>query len=244
MSRSRRLWLPVVGLAASFHAASAYAEIVLGHTRAVYHTENRDITLALSNTARGPRLVQAWIDRGDPQAGPGQAEAPFTVVPPVLRIEGGKSTALRIAWVPQEQALPVHQESVFWVNVLSVGPQAQHAQAGSVSFAFRTRIKLFVRPPGLPGKVEEAPAALQWRLPDPGRAELEVYNPTAYHVTLSRLSLMTDSAYTAADPPMVGPGQVLRIPLSGAALKAKGTARLSFSSIDDHGATQHHRLDL
>ncbi|WP_211454714.1 fimbrial biogenesis chaperone [Collimonas antrihumi] len=112
-------------------SAPAQADIVFSKTRAIYPMQEREITVTLSNeNATAPRLMQAWIDDGDINGAPEQIDVPFTLTPPVFRMEAGKSQALRVVYAREDgkgKALPKDKESVFWLNVLAVPPRPHDA---------------------------------------------------------------------------------------------------------------------
>ncbi|TFY94220.1 molecular chaperone [Pseudomonas nabeulensis] len=218
------------GLACLLIVGHAHAEVVLDRTRTVILTSAREATVQLTNEADSPRVIKLWIDAGDPQQPPEFADVPFTLPTPIKRIDAKKGLALRLIFHPdQAQHLATDRETVYWLNVLSVRPTVA---GNAVHLAFRTRIKLFVRPESLPGRAEDAPGELRWRVVD---GDLEVHNPSAYHVTLSSVAF---NARRNDDPPMLAPYGTTVIPLK---TSSDGTG-LRFSSIDDHGTIQQHQV--
>ena len=106
----------------------ARGEIVIDSTRVIFPMERREVTLKLKNEAPDPRLVQVWIDEGDPQVQAEYSDVPFTISPPILRMEAGKSAALRVAYqAAQGLGVPTDKESVYWLNVLGIRPKPAHA---------------------------------------------------------------------------------------------------------------------
>ena len=93
--------------------------------------------------------MQSWVN-ADLE---GNVKAPFTVTPPLFRLNGGKENTLRV--VKTAQALPEDRESVFWLSVKTVPPEAE-GKGNHLQIAVRTRIKLFYRPASLVGLPEEA----------------------------------------------------------------------------------------
>lgn len=90
----------------------------------------------------------------------------------------------------------------------------------------RTRVKLFHRPAGLPGHARDAAVQLQWRAVG---GALQVTNASAYHVTVSTLTL-PDGRKVEAD--MIAPGAQVRLPLpAGATMPTTA----SFTWLDDYG---------
>lgn len=223
--------------------ATVQAEIVIDRTRLIYPATARGVTLNLRNEADSPRLVRVWIDEGDPQAAPELSDVPFTVTPPILRMDAGKAHALRVIYHP----VPRHtmadlQEAVYWLNVLGIRPT--DAASHQLQLAFRTRIKLFLRPNPLPGRVEDSVAALQWQLSD-DRPVLRVRNPSAFHVTLSSVVLSLDGVeYHHENPPMLAPRSTVELMMTRWVVPWRGTPTLRFTTLDDYGATHERTLRI
>lgn len=126
----------------------------------------------------------------------------------------------------------IDRESLFYFNLLDIPPKPKDAAGRNLlQFAVRTRVKLFHRPEGLQGAARDAAAALQWSAD--GDA-LQVRNPSAYHVTLSTLTLADGRKL---DVDMIAPGTEVRLPLP------QGTtmpATVSFQWLDDYGTPRNH----
>jgi fimbrial chaperone protein/chaperone protein EcpD len=214
----------------------AHASVVLAGTRVIVNAVDREATIKLSNQGESPALTQAWLDTGDASAPPAGIEVPFTVTPPVARIDPGKAQTLRIHYTGEP--LPAERESVFWLSVLEIPPKpsAGETEANKLQLAFRSRIKLFFRPAGLRGDADEAPAHITWRVVKSDRGlALEASNPTAYHVSFSSVELL-DGARGASNQAggMVAPGQTTMFPLAGSV--GPGTAgTIRYRAINDYG---------
>ncbi len=100
----------------SFQAA---AGVVVGGTRLVYPGGKKEATITVKNPDDIPYLVQSWVN-ADLE---GNVKAPFLVTPPLFRLNGGKENTLRV--VKTAQALPEDRESVFWLSVKTVPPEAE-----------------------------------------------------------------------------------------------------------------------
>ncbi|MGH8037755.1 MAG: fimbrial biogenesis chaperone [Stenotrophomonas sp.] len=214
----------------------ANASVVIANTRVVYKAEDRETTIKLNNAGRAPALTQSWIDAGNPKASPSDSNAPFTVTPPVARIDPGKAQTLRIFYTGEP--LPKDRESVFWLNVLEVPPKATGADAehNKLQMAFRSRIKLFFRPTGLSGTPELAAQQVEWRLVRDGKqVAVEGRNASAFHVTVSALSLVGDGGTVQAkEGGMIGPGETKRFSLTGATPSAPPSS-VHYETINDYG---------
>ena len=236
MKSSFKSWLAVAGCAFALLAAPlSRASVVITGTRVIYNASDAEAVVKLSNEGPRPALVQNWIDNGNPRAAPSVIDVPFTVTPPVARIDPGKGQTLRILYTGEP--LPQDRESVFYLNVMEIPPKpGSDAPANWLQLAFRSRIKLFFRPQGLKGSAGDAPALITWSLVREGEGwALEARNPTPYHVSFAALELHS-GGHTASfqDGGMVSPGETRRFPLAGE-VAAGAEGRVSYHAISDYG---------
>jgi P pilus assembly chaperone PapD len=216
----------------------AQASVVIAGTRVIYDAKDTEVTVKLTNNGKLPTLTQIWLDKGDPKAAPSAIDVPFTITPPIARIDPGKGQTLRILYTGE--ALPKDRESVFWLNVLDVPPKppADEADINRLQMAFRTRIKLFYRPEGLKGRVEDAPGQLSWRVIQAGgHTALEAHNPTPYYVSFRALELVGGGkTATFEDGGMVDPGETRSFPLAGDVYQG-ADAKVRYHVINDYGGS-------
>jgi chaperone protein EcpD len=224
--------------------APAHAGVVLANTRVVFPGDAREVIVRMTNTRPTPVLVEAWIERdlaGDP--------VPFEIVPPLVRIEPGRGQALRVHRLPG--GAPVDRESLFWLNVFESPPVADGATANAMHIAVRTRVKVFLRPPGLVGSAAKAPSKLTWRY-TPG--VLRIDNPTPFHVTIPRVMLGEDGLDLRGGmvPPFGHVALALDAPdLEGRAVAPERRAQvlrhaptLAFLFINDSGGAERRKASL
>lgn len=235
--KAMRRWMAVLGLTGVLFAGAAQASVTVGGTRVVYPLDQREVTVKLDNDSRNPSLVQVWMDDGNADAKPGEIKVPFIITPPIFRMDPQKSQTLRVMY--SGEALPQDRESVYWLNVLDVPPKAANtADANTLQFAFRTRIKVFVRPPKLPGRPEDAPRQLDWKVvpsPDGKGQALSVTNPSAYHVSFSAIVVTANGhTYKNDSGGMVAPlgkGIIPVTQMNG----VQASAKVHYTAISDYG---------
>ncbi|WP_176080473.1 fimbria/pilus periplasmic chaperone [Paraburkholderia tropica] len=219
------------------------ASIVIGGTRVVYKSSDSEVTVKLSNAGEQPALTQVWLDKGDPHADPSTLDLPFMITPPMSRIDPGKGQTVRVLYTGEP--LAKDRETAFWLNVLEVPPKPTAAQAGAnyVQLAFRSRIKFFFRPDGLPGSADDAPGKLVWRLDTTSaKPALTVANPTPYHITIIEAHVGAEpNAPTFDEGTMVEPGGQQTLRLSG---PVRAGAKVMFTTINDYGGPVHHEATL
>lgn len=181
-------------------SSAATADIVITGTRFVYLEKEKEVTVKIDNVGEKPALAQVWIDAGDPEATPENARAPFTITPPINRINGGKGQTLRIMYTGE--TLPRDKESLFWLNVLEI-PASPKGKNNQLQLAVRSRLKIFYRPQGLPGTSNEAGKSIRWKKVSGG---IEGYNPTPYFVSVARITADNGGKLPMADGGMIAPG--------------------------------------
>ncbi|EMF0789994.1 fimbria/pilus periplasmic chaperone [Klebsiella aerogenes] len=218
-----------------FAAFQSQASIVVSGTRVVYPGNEREVTVKLSNTGKGPVLVQSWIDKGDVEAKPEKIQVPFILTPPINRINPDKSQTLRLSYTGSP-ALPEDRESVYWLNVLEIPPVTKNIAPNRIQVAFRTRIKLFYRPAALSDRAKAAEAAekLSWSV---SKGELKATNPSPYFVSLVSVSLSQGSRKTSVDGEMVSPLSSHGFRMKDGALLRAGTT-VSWEYVNDWGAVK------
>lgn len=220
---------------------AATAAVSLQGTRIVHDaSKGRDVSVAINNRGDRPALVQAWLDDGDSQARPEDVRLPFVLTPAAPRtLKPHQGQAYRITYAPRPTGtpLPADRESVFYFNLLDIPPEPTDA-AGSnlLQFAVRTRIKLFHRPSGLVGNPRDAAAALRWT--NRQAATLQVDNPTAFHVTLARVTTPSGHELT---PGMVPPHGTLSIALEPG---LPPPSALTFHWLDDYGVQRQAQATI
>ncbi|NYH26352.1 fimbria/pilus periplasmic chaperone [Paraburkholderia bryophila] len=226
-----------IGFACALLAGGAQASVTIGGTRVVYPLEQREVTVKLDNDSRGPSLVQVWMDDGNPDAKPGEIKVPFVITPPIFRMDAKKAQTLRVMY--SGEAVPQDRESIYWLNVLDIPPKADSApDVNSLQLAYRTRIKVFVRPARLPGNPEDAPAQLTWKIaisPDGKGQAVSVTNPTPYYVSFSEVDVESNGhVFKNEQGGMVAPRASVVLPI--AKMNAAGAgAKVHYTAINDYG---------
>ncbi|WP_460137648.1 fimbrial biogenesis chaperone [Pseudomonas sp. S1_E04] len=234
------LWVPPV-----------QAGVIVHGTRVIYPAEQQEVVVRLENKGNRPTLVQTWLDTGDRHSTPATAHSPFTLSPPLFRIEPSQQQALRLRY--SGEPLPTDRESLFWLNVLEVPPlSAQAAQNNQIQLSFRTRLRVFLRPSSLPYPVAGAAAKLQWQLVahEQGFA-LQATNPTPYHISLASVDLVSagkrfsKAPNQAANDSLLRPaGDVKRFVLPQLRKHPSHAVRVEFTTVSDFGARVQHSVDL
>lgn len=229
-----RYWLSSLVLVVGLFSSYLHAGIVISGTRVIYPSNEREVTLKLENKSHVPLLVQSWIDSGDPNSLPENSDAPFTIMPPVSRIEPTKAQTLRIAVTPLASQA-TDRETLYWINVLEVPPQSKDDK-NYLSIAYRNRLKVFYRPVALKGLSPEIIGQVSWRLQG---EKLIGKNPTPYYISYAslRLSGTGKAAMAGSDGGMIAPfsEQAFQVKRSGNAVGGLPNT-VTANAINDYGA--------
>jgi chaperone protein EcpD len=240
MSDLRASSVFLVALAASaafFTATDVSAGIVINTTRVVYPAARREVTINVRNDSATPSLVQSWLDAGDANSKPGESAVPFILTPPLFRLDPTKSQSLRLVYT--QEPLPSDRESLFWLNVLDVPPRAaaNPERPNQLEMAFKHRMKVFFRPPGLKGSAADAPAQLSWKqvISEGKFVAIQASNPTAYHVSLVRITVTVAGRPVIAKADMVGPLAGARFTLEAPASAPGAPVAVEYIFVNDYG---------
>jgi chaperone protein EcpD len=215
-------------------AGTVQASVTIGGTRVVYPLDQREVTVKLNNDSRQPSLVQVWMDDGNADTTPGDSKAPFVITPPIFRMDANKSQTLRLVF--GGAPLPQDRESVYWLNVLDVPPKPDaKPDVNTLQLAYRTRIKVFMRPVKLPGTPDEAPRTLAWKIvPAKGGDALSVSNPSAYFVSFSEIRVSANGkTYKNDTGGMVAPHGEEIIPIPK--MSGVHAGKVHYIAISDYG---------
>ncbi|WP_337261433.1 MULTISPECIES: fimbrial biogenesis chaperone [unclassified Serratia (in: enterobacteria)] len=229
-----RYWLSSLVLVAGLFSSCLHAGIVISGTRVIYPSNEKEVTLKLENKSRVPLLVQSWIDSGDANSSPEDSDVPFTIMPPVSRIEPDKAQTLRIAATPTAN-LATDRETLYWINVLEVPPQSK-GDKNYLSIAYRNRLKVFYRPVALKGLSPEVIGQVSWRLQGD---KLIGKNPTPYYISYASVRLIgtAKAVMAGSNGGMIAPfsEQAFQIKRSGNAAGGLPNT-ITASAINDYGA--------
>lgn len=192
--------------AAVLFSAHATASVTVSGTRVIYNSAEKEISVRLTNNGKKPVLVQSWIDSGDENATPDRIDVPFTLTPPINRVNGGKGQTLRIGYTGS-RPLPADRESVYWLNVMEI-PSVNETETNRLQIALRTRIKLFYRPVALADreKASEAAEKVVW---SGSNGVLQARNDSPYFVSLASVTVSAQGKTHSVDGKMIPPmGQI------------------------------------
>lgn len=204
----------------------AVAGVSMDRTRIVFNGDKNSITLNINNNNPSlPYLAQGWLEDADGK----KVNSPLVVLPPVQRLEAGKSSQVKIDALPAAATLPQDRESLFYFNLREIPPKSEKTNV--LQLALQTRVKLFYRPKAIVVEYNSEPTIKQLTL-ETSSSEVTVKNPTPYYVTVVNVfspTLKTDPNQFA--PVMVAPFGQIALGVKSAQLGTSPT----LITIDDYG---------
>nr|WP_272520761.1 MULTISPECIES: fimbria/pilus periplasmic chaperone [unclassified Providencia] len=159
-------------------SSTAYGAVSMDRTRVIFDGSQKSISLNISNNNKQlPYLAQGWIENIEGQ----KIQSPLVVLPPVQRLEPGKSSQVKIEALPAISNLPQDRESLFYFNLREIPPKSD--KPNTLQIALQTRVKLFYRPKAIVPEKNGAPWQEKLTLEKQGD-QYVVKNPTPYYVTI------------------------------------------------------------
>ncbi|WP_392563916.1 molecular chaperone [Orbus wheelerorum] len=169
-----------------FSFCSFANNIIVNGTRFIYPSNEKEITVQMTNSADRPAIAQAWLDNGDPNESPDTIKTPFQITPPISRIEAKGGQVLRIKLM-DKQAIPTDRESLWWLNILDIPSlsKKEGKDQNVLQLAIRSRFKFIYRPVGL-GNPETAIKQLSFEAKG---NQLTIDNKSPFYVTVTKIAL-------------------------------------------------------
>ena len=215
-----------LALAAGFWLPQVQAGVNVGATRVIYQSKEKEANLSLSNSGEDgvPYLVQSWVS---PYENRDDSADEFIITPPLFRLDAKGQNILRII-ATNAQKLPTDKESLFLLNVKAIPAKStEQSNQNVLQIALKTTIKLFYRPAGLQGSLEEAVKNLQWRAEG---GKLTVQNPSGFNVVVS--DFLINNTASKGMPEVIKPGSTVTT-----AIPLKNSDTLALTYINEYGST-------
>ncbi|WP_052283474.1 molecular chaperone [Kluyvera genomosp. 1] len=193
--------------------------IQLGRTRVIYDASKKEASLPLVNSEKElPWLIQSWVMNAD-----NKTRAPFIITPPLFRLDPKSEQTLRI--MKSDNITKTNVESLYYLVVRMIpASDRKNEQSNVLNIIYKTQIKLFYRPVGLQGRVDDACKNLHF-----SRAEqqLKIENASNFYTVFS--SLNVSNSKVMAD--LVAPQSSITLPLSA----RSANPSVSWRCINDYG---------
>ena len=212
----------------------AQADMIVESTRIIYPEAKREVSFKVSNVNKErATLIQMWLDDGNAATPPEEAVTPFNLTPPVAKLKADSSQLVRLVFTGEP--LPADRDSVFYFNMLEV-PQKSNEDT-KISFAVRTRIKVFFRPKGMKGELPDQLDKVTWKLvKKDGNWVAEGSNPSAFHLSFFSLNLGSDGKFNiSTDGGMISPKSSASFVLGAVDKITQPLTTIKVDFINDYG---------
>ncbi|EPC8365967.1 fimbria/pilus periplasmic chaperone [Vibrio cholerae] len=206
----------------------ATAAISLDRTRVIYPGSTNSISISIRNNNKMlPYLAHAWLED---ESG-NRINSPFTVLPPLQRLEPDMDSLVKIQALPAVSMLPQDRESLFYFNLREIPPRSN--KPNTLQLAMQTRIKLFYRPKDLLSDRNGNNSLWQEKLIlESVNGKYHLTNPTPYYVTIvDAANSSTDEVLKNFNPLMIAPNSSVIINFNISMLGDQP----AFTYIDDYG---------
>ncbi|EMC8781277.1 fimbria/pilus periplasmic chaperone [Providencia rettgeri] len=180
-------------------SSTANGAVSMDRTRVIFEGNQKSISLNISNNNKQlPYLAQGWIENTEGQ----KIQSPLVVLPPVQRLEPGKSSQVKIEALSAINTLPQDRESLFYFNLREIPPKSE--KPNTLQIALQTRVKLFYRPKSIIPEKNGTPWQEKLTLEKQGDMYV-VKNPTPYYVTIINATANTNSTNAKEFIPLMVP---------------------------------------
>lgn len=224
-----------------FFSFAADASVSINGTRVVFKQSDVDKIVKITNKGKLPALTHSWIECNDSACD--KENIPFVITPPINRIEPNSAQSLRIVQLASE--FPKNRETLFYLNVLDVPPKPKSdndIEPGLLQMAFKTRVKFFYRPSGLPIRITDAISHLDFDYIEKSQNKIDVKfdNPTPYHISFAMLNLKLNGKVVAQQLTggMVKPFDEIKVSFIGSGNFENAEYEIELLNITDAGGEQ------
>lgn len=191
--------------------------IAIGQTRVIFPAEKKSESISVKNASSTSRyLIQSWVEDEN-----GEKTNDYIVTPPIYNSLPGDENDLKI--INTRNASLPDREKVYYINIKSI-PNIDKKEMEGKSVMVVTanaRIKMFVRPKGLPVTFSEAAGKINFIY---SNKEMKAENPTPYYLTLKGLMIGGKSHDGVMVPPF-----------GEAVVSSKYAGGVTYSVINDFG---------
>lgn len=233
----RLAFLLIAACASVSCPASGAGSVVMTGTRVIYPAEAREKTLQLFNEDDHPNLVQVWVDRGNVQSNPANADGPFMLMPAIFRMEPHAGQKVRLVF--NGEGVPEDRESLFHLSFSQIpAMKREELEANKLVLMFGNRLKLFYRPRGLAGVPADLPGRMRFTLHANGVGrKVMVDNPMAYHAVVRSASLGEGEALCQlAAAALIAPMSQVQWKVPAGCMTGAGATHLKLVLVNDFGA--------
>ncbi|OOE32019.1 hypothetical protein BZG05_15910 [Salinivibrio kushneri] len=211
-------------------SANVTAGITLEGTRVIFDSSKFSHSVVVKNTNAYDVIVQTWVDDGDLNNQPNNAEAPIITKPSLFNLETGESKVIELINIGAREP---RNEELYWLNIYEIPPKNINNE-DKLTLTMQTQYKVFYRPSESESfnKIESEKIILSLKADgnrDTEKYSLVVDNNTSFHLNFAGISI---GDYVIKNyPRVVKPHGLTKIPLS----KVPESGKVKLNLIDDSG---------
>ncbi|VTT28060.1 putative chaperone protein EcpD [Klebsiella pneumoniae] len=223
---------------------NVFAETYINKTRIILYEDSKEDTFNVINEGTNPVLIQSWIDEGEQNVAPERLNVPFIVIPPTFRLDAKQSHALRIIFFGNGKINFDKSEKLFWLNVLEVPSKNDASEHSNFQLAFRTRIKILLRPDFLKkSTIEKFLKKIEFNtIVDAKTKKLEISNQSPFFVTLINIRLNNGKILrNLPHDGIIAPFANTTVNLSSDAIGSQKVTE--FEYVNDYGVIVKYKID-
>lgn len=177
----------------------AHATVSPDRTRIIFNQTDKSVSIKLKNQSKVfPYLAQSWIEDKEGK----KTREYLTPLPPLLRLEAGEQSQIRIIGQPTLAQLPSDRESLFYYNMREIPPRSD--QKNILQVAMQSRLKVFWRPKNIVLKEGQA-VPMEKVAVSRSSTGVVIKNGTPYHITVGYLGIDGKTLLPGAKGFMIAP---------------------------------------
>ncbi len=215
---------------------STQASVILGKTRVIYPSQEKQVTATLRNLDEQNALVQTWISSEKDN----KSIVPFVITPPLTKVNAKTSQEIRIAYTRED--LPTDRETLFYFHILTIPSQDPELKKLKLkeSIAIKNVYKLFYRPESLKSSLEDTVQNLKFDISN----GLQIKNNTPHYFTLRDTTLLDSDgkSFYLGRLPMLAPFSTTDVKTDKIDLTTIKSVK--FAYLNDGGREVKHSIDF
>ncbi|WP_086982879.1 fimbrial biogenesis chaperone [Vibrio aphrogenes] len=206
-------------------SVNAMASVTLGNTRIIYPSNTLGKDIVFNNNDHSDYIIQAWVDNGDIDSTPEDADSDFILMPAMFKIQGKSNQVLRMMYSGQE--LPLDRESIFYFNFVQF--PLSKTNDNQMVVVLKNRVKVLYRPKGLASSLIKSVDKLTYNIK---KGSLNIKNDSGYYINIANVIVKSSNEEQMINNVTISPFSSFKKSL---AIKNPEEVKVSF--INDQGGT-------
>ena len=204
---------------------NAIASVTLGNTRIIYPSNTLGKDIIFNNNDHSDYIIQAWVDSGDIDSSPENADSDFILMPAMFKIKGKSNQVLRMMYSGQE--LPLDRESIFYFNFVQF--PLSKTNDNQMVVVLKNRVKILYRPEKLASSLMNSVEDLKYKIKS---GTLNINNDSGYHINIANIIIKGPNEEQVINNVTIPPFSSLK-----ESVTIKNPKEVKVSFINDQGGT-------